>query len=551
VRAAVVAGLAVLLLGPATCLVGLAVVMNPAAQASCLPTTSGGLGVGNVPARLDATTTDGTRIRLNHRQLTHAGTIIDIGGRTPGVGRDGVMVALMAALTESSLRMLSNTSAYPASGSYPNDGDGGDHDSLGLFQMRPSTGWGSLAQLMDPTYQARAFFGGPNGPNHGSPRGLLDIPGWQTMPKGAAAQAVEVSAYPDRYATWEPVAARILTTLTRPGHNTGDGTGVPGSAVPETGRVAFPLPAGAWVRTSGFGMRRHPVTGVYKLHTGVDYAAPAGTRIMAVADGRVVFAGPATRYGNLILITHTVAGSTATSGYAHMEAGGVHVSVNDTVTAGQHIGDVGSSGYSTGPHLHFEIRPGGAQAAPVDPEPWLASHGAGTLDDPGAGVGGAGGCAPDVLGPGGVPGGPPEPYEGPDPDRLVDDPTSEGRITARTAYVLAQVRARFPSSSWACWSPRPGTTSEHPLGRACDGTFGNSIGHPATGAALELGWTVTNWLKTNARTLGVEYLIWQGRIWSVARASEGWRPYDGGGMHDPADVTGGHYDHLHFTIAAN
>lgn len=539
-RVALVGALAALLLGPATCLVGLAVVMNPAAQATCLPNAAAGLGVGEIPNHVDATTRDGTRIRVNHRQLTNAATIIDIGGHTAGVGRDGVTVALMAALTESSLRMLSNTAAHPASGTFPNDGDGGDHDSLGLLQMRPSTGWGSVAQLMDPTYQARAFFGGPDGPNHGSPRGLLDIPGWTTMPKAGAAQAVERSAHPDRYASYEPVAHAVLTALTRGSNKSGP--------VPQTGRVVFPLPNGTWVRTNGFGMRRHPVTGIYKLHTGVDYAAPTGTPILAVADGRVVFAGPTTGYGNLILITHTVAGRTVTSGYAHMNTGGVHVRVSDTVTAGQHIGDVGSSGFATGPHLHFEIRPGGPHAEPIDPEPWLATQRAATVDDPGTGE--TGGCAAGVPGPGAEPGSPPEPSAGSRPDRLVDDPTSDGRITARTAHALAQIRTRFPSSSWSCWSPRPGTASEHPLGRACDGTFGNTISRPAAGAALDLGWTVTNWLKTNARTLGVEYLIWQGRIWSLARASEGWRPYAGGGMHDPSGVTGGHYDHLHFTIRA-
>src|SRR5690625_1872989 len=110
--------------------------------------------------------------------------------------------------------MLSNTSAYPEYGTYPNDGDGSDHDSLGLFQMRPQSGWGTVAELMDPGYQARAFFGGPTGPNGGSPRGLLDIPDWEQMDKGEAAQAVEVSAYPDRYRNYEPVAATLLTTLT-------------------------------------------------------------------------------------------------------------------------------------------------------------------------------------------------------------------------------------------------------------------------------------------------------------------------------------------------
>ncbi|CAG7844981.1 hypothetical protein USB125703_01235 [Pseudoclavibacter triregionum] len=55
-------------------------------------------------------------------------------------------------------------------------------------------------------------------------------------------------------------------------------------------------------------------------------------------------------------------------------------------------------------------------------------------------------------------------------------------------------------------------------------------------------------MKDNAETLGITYLIWQGKIWSLSRDSEGWRDYNGGSMHDPADVTGGHYDHLHVTV---
>src|SRR5688500_12921153 len=66
------------------------------------------------------------------------------------------------------------------------------------------------------------------------------------------------------------------------------------SVVPETSHVVFPLPAGTWVRTSGFGVRVHPITGERKLHTGVDFAATSGTHILAAADGRVTFAGPAT-----------------------------------------------------------------------------------------------------------------------------------------------------------------------------------------------------------------------------------------------------------------
>lgn len=214
---AAVAGLATLLLGPATVLLGIAALLNPSAQASCLPS---GPVVEQTGPVLSATTTDGVQVTLNQAQLTRAATIVSVGAGTKDVGREGIIVALMAALTESSLRMLANPSAYPDSANYPNDGNGSDHDSLGLFQMRPSTGWGSVEDLMDPEYNAEAFFGGPAGPNHGSPRGLLDIPGWKHLPKGVAAQAVEVSAYPDRYARFEPVAEAILASIA-PGNATG------------------------------------------------------------------------------------------------------------------------------------------------------------------------------------------------------------------------------------------------------------------------------------------------------------------------------------------
>src|SRR5690606_16732807 len=121
---------------------------------------------GATPESLTVTTANGATFTLNHQQLTHAATIIETGSQIEGVTRDGVQIALMAALTESTLRMLANTGAYPESGAYPNDGDGSDHDSLGLFQMRPQSGWGTVAELMDPEYQAKAFFGGPAGPNY-------------------------------------------------------------------------------------------------------------------------------------------------------------------------------------------------------------------------------------------------------------------------------------------------------------------------------------------------------------------------------------------------
>ena len=541
-KKAVIALALLLLLGPFMGLLGIGVLMNPSANAECTIDGSG-ITVGNIPDSLTATTANGGTITLNRQQLTHAATIIEIGSGIDGVGRDGIQIALMAALTESSLRMLSNTSAYPESADYPNDGNGSDHDSLGLFQMRPQSGWGTVADLMDSTYQARAFYGGPDGPNYPSPRGLLDIPGWQQMGKGEAAQAVEVSAHPDRYNNYEPVAATILSALTGSGGPT-TATGpylVTTRQVTESSRVVFPLPEGTWVVTSEFGYRSDPFTGETSYHSGLDLGAADGTPILAAADGTVTVAEFSGGYGGLIIIEHTISGQTVATAYAHMWQHGIHVSVGDHVRAGQHIGDVGSSGRSTGAHLHFEVRPGGTNGEQIDPAAWLNQHNAADL--PEASVGPPHGCA----GTNGI-AGDPAPFDGDDPSRMVDDPTSTGQITARMLHLYEQTLAQFPDTGWGCYSPRPGTQSEHPLGRACDLTFGNAIGQYPASEQLDYGWQVTEWMQTHAEALGVEYLIWQGKIWSLSRDSEGWRSYNGGGMHDPDNVTGGHYDHLHVTV---
>ena len=528
-----------MMLGPFVGLLAIGVLMNPAAANCVMP--GGSVTVANVPDSLTVTTADGYTFVLNKQQLTHAATIVTVGGQIDGVGRAGIKVALMAALTESTLRMLANTGTYPESANYPNDGNGSDHDSLGLFQMRSQSGWGSVGELMDPTYQAKAFFGGPTGPNHGSPRGLLDIPGWEQMDPGEAAQSVEVSAFPDRYRNYAPVADSILQALTRTGASGGSGGPVvPVAGVSESSRVVFPLPEGTWVKTDDFGPRIHPITGEPSFHTGLDLGAPDGTPILAAADGTVTVAEFSGGYGGLIVIEHTIGGKTVATAYAHMWQTGIHVQAGDRVRAGQHIGDVGSSGMSTGAHLHFEVRPGGTNGEAIDPAGWLNAHGAANLPEPagGAGAGCQGGSA-----------GAPSPLTG-DPDQMVDDPTSGGKITAQMAHLMAQTKAVFPDTGWGCYSPRPGTKSEHPLGRACDITFGNAIGRYPTPAQLEAGWRVTNWMKDNAELLGVEYLIWQGKIWSLARDDQGWRPYNGGGMHDPGNVTGGHFDHLHVTVKA-
>src|SRR5690606_24623373 len=234
----------------------------------------------------------------------------------------------------------------------------------------------------------------------------------------------------------------------------------------------------------------------------VDCAAPPGPPTVVAAVGRLASTGPPAGSGHLILIEHSVAGQPVATGYAHTTEASIMVRAGDRVTAGQQIASVGSTGYATGPHLHFELRPGGANAATADPVPWLNAQGAVDLatGTPSA----TGECGPD---------GDATTYNGDNPPGMVDDPTTTGQITQRTAHILAQVRQQFPTTAWSCFSPRPGQPSEHSLGRACDGTFGNSIGVAAQGPALDLGWKVTNWMKANAETLGVQYLIWQGKIW--------------------------------------
>lgn len=383
-KKALILALVGLLLAPMLSLLGVAVLVNPAVtnQALCIASD---VILGPIPDELEVTTAGGATFTLNHTQLTRAATIIDVGARTPGVGRDGILIALMAALTESSLRQLANTSAYPNSADYPNDGDGSDHDSLGLFQMRPQTGWGTVAELMDPQYQAAAFYGGTAGPNHGSPRGLLDIPGWQQMDLGEAAQSVEVSAFPDRYQNYEPAARTIVQALTI-STSTSGGTSVPGDAdIPETTRLVFPLPTGTYTESSPFGPRVDPITGESGFHSGTDFAAPAGTPIFALADGIVTYAGMVDGVQGQITIESTIEGQPVATLYVHMWADGIYVHAGDRVIAGQHIGDVGSSGHSTGPHLHFEVHPGGASSAAVDPMPWLAAHDVAGIDTATAG----------------------------------------------------------------------------------------------------------------------------------------------------------------------
>ena len=98
-------------------------------------------------------------------------------------------------------------------------------------------------------------------------------------------------------------------------------------------------------------MRKHPVTGKNRMHKGLDFAGPSGTPVMAAAAGRVIYAARKGSYGNLIELDH---GNGVTTRYAHLRD--IEVREGDTVEMGELIGTVGSTGASTGPHLHWEVR---------------------------------------------------------------------------------------------------------------------------------------------------------------------------------------------------
>lgn len=120
--------------------------------------------------------------------------------------------------------------------------------------------------------------------------------------------------------------------------------------------------AGSWTRpasgrfTSGYGSRTHPIHGVVKTHYGIDIANSTGTPVVSAADGVVSYASPLSTYGNVIMVTHSIDGQIFTSLYAHLSS--IKVSKGQVVSKGQIIGGIGTTGNSTGPHLHFEIHLG-------------------------------------------------------------------------------------------------------------------------------------------------------------------------------------------------
>ncbi|MFI7431512.1 hypothetical protein ACIBPB_31455 [Micromonospora sp. NPDC049836] len=127
-----------------------------------------------------------SKIDLSDEQTANAKAII-AATKKAGLPERAAVISIATSLQESKLENLGHL------------GDRNDHDSLGLFQQRPSSGWGTPEQITDPEYSTLAF-----------EKGLKQVDGWQDMPLTVAAQTVQVSAYPDAYAQWEQQAADIV-----------------------------------------------------------------------------------------------------------------------------------------------------------------------------------------------------------------------------------------------------------------------------------------------------------------------------------------------------
>lgn len=163
-------------------------------------------------------------------------------------------------------------------------------------------------------------------------------------------------------ATWERAERELarqssqLTTLINKSVNSG------GPAIAAVGGFVRPVYGGI---TSYYGWRVHPIFNKRIFHSGVDIGAPMGTKVKAANSGRVIFVGWYGGYGKVIIIDHgRINGTSVTTLYAHLS--NYSVSQGEDVTKGQNIGNVGTTGYSTGPHLHFEVRVNGSTTNPLN-----------------------------------------------------------------------------------------------------------------------------------------------------------------------------------------
>lgn len=277
-------------------------------------------------------------------QVRNAQTIVRAGQKA-GVPARGWVVAVATAMQESNLRNLANP-RVPASMGLPHEGTGTDHDSVGLFQQRQS--WGTAAELMNPEQSAAKFYAALN-----------RVPSWLGLPLTVAAQKVQRSAFPSAYAKHEQKAAALVDAISG---------GVANSGTTDQCATGAEVTASGWTNPVAAKLGSRFRTAERPTHNGVDLMAPKGTPIRAASAGTVIRAvcdpGTADTVGTCdkdgwptargcgwyVDLKHAAGAITR---YCHMASKPL-VAVGQTVTVGQQLGVVGSSGRSSGPHLHFE-----------------------------------------------------------------------------------------------------------------------------------------------------------------------------------------------------
>ena len=282
---------------------------------------------------------------LGAKQVQNAAAIIASAAQYPGVDDDLMLGAIVCALVESVMWIYANTTNYPETAGYDYDRDGSDYDSVGLFQQRPSYGWGTPLSCMQVEPSTKSFFGGPSGPRGGaSPPGMVDTgPRSAHATLGAWVQDTQGSAHPGRYDESLDAARAIMDALIVK-QPPGGGGGV--------GSMVQPFSPDAYDSSDPFGA----TAGRSRPHTGSDYnqGIGSGSDARMISDG-VVEHVSYTDYNGWVLSVRM----DESPWYWAFLHGLDRPSINEgtRVTKGQTgIYRVGNTGYnSRGAHLHITL----------------------------------------------------------------------------------------------------------------------------------------------------------------------------------------------------
>lgn len=529
--------------------------------------------------------------KWDKEQVNNARIIYDVGTQL-GVPERGIIIALTTSIGEQRLHHKPDE---------PND----TYAAIGMFQQRPQSGWGRWEYIKNRWYAAANYYRGPKyaveavhgikpgnsyeldlsgGPkskdwvegdtgkqvswnasgNTGGGKGLMGIDNWESKNITEIIELVQVADAPaDYWADQEAEAKKIFEHITgNPASDTGNGE-EGSSSNPSTCKpneqicygnksvvVSPPEIIDGWTTpsygkiTSDYG----ETDGAHSTpHEGTDIANDECTQVQAVTDGKVTDVGCSitdnhrklpdkecdVQRGDEVLnngiggcgwnVTIEHANNIKTR-YCHLVRE-PKVKKGDSVTVGQLIGFMGSTGRSTGPHLHFEAY----NPSLTSGKALLKEHGikipetAPTPDVPGS----KDGACPFGEGKKG------------------------GKITVATDKMCGAVYATFPK-----FQPEGGANcnrggdADHGTGMACD-FMTNHSGRQSQGDEMALGNQLADWAMKNAKAYGIEYIMWQHRIWSIGREGKPVPLSDWKWVEERGGATANHQDHVHISVCAN